>query len=855
MNPEDSKLGDPKPEQISSAKPRTNAKSFWALYRKELGTMFNSAIAYVFIIVFLLISSLLATQFIFESMRAEMRYYFWLMPIILPIFISAVTMRTWAEEKRQGTIELLMTLPVSLWSLVFSKYLACLTFFLVALIASVGIPTMLLLVWKADPGPVFTGYIGVAAMGAFFIAMGMYISAHTRDQIVAFILSLVACFLFVLIGLPFINEWLCGLIGGGVLCALFIAMGLYALVIGRDTIGGVIQLLLGCAVLGFMGLSFFTEGFSSWIKGTGNFLRTQVAVQEHLEPFEKGILSLSDMIYFAAISGLFICINMFALASYVNVKDQERYSLAGMLIILICVFTALNANESRIGRIDLTEGKVHTVSDSSKRILSRLAGPVYVTYYVTNAEKIPREWKQLERDVTDLLRELSVASPNFHYKIEDAAESQSKLREKGIEAQPVGSGNREEAHLNLVTSAIEINYHNKPEEVIHWISPAELPSLEYEVLSRIHRLTIERKPKIALFSKIEDVNPFMMQMGRGPKDEYRDVTSIFTQQGYDIVRTKITAAENIPSDADALVVLGPDKINDRQLYEINKFIRSGRPAFIAVQNYSLDYGSFRTTQTVPIIKAEHQLDILLNTWGVNAEKSVLMDAEFIQERLPMDTIIGGKNINTDTAIMNGLRGLIYTWGSHLKLDQEKLKINSLKHKIMVTSGDSSWSVPMTYGRIAIKDMTADLAKPMGNQPLVILMEGTFPDAFAGKPVPPWPQAGPPDLKPLNKAEPTRVIITGCSQMFTNGWLGPSDKANGSFILNSLDLLTHAEDVANIRTKQAGAKLLGSVSPKDGLLYRLVMIAMMPLLIIIAGIIKLIIRRTGRQSYQKEFSRS
>ena len=180
--------------------------NFTTIFQRELAAYFNAAIAYIFIIVFVLLNGgLYMTQF-FLYAKADMRPFFATLPFVLCVFLPAVTMRLWAEEKRGNTLELLLTFPVPTHTLVIGKFLAGFIFYLTALVSTFSIPLMLKVIGKPDMGIIASGYIGAALTGAFFLALGIFISGLCRDQIVAFILSMIICFGLYLTGTEFLSA-------------------------------------------------------------------------------------------------------------------------------------------------------------------------------------------------------------------------------------------------------------------------------------------------------------------------------------------------------------------------------------------------------------------------------------------------------------------------------------------------------------------------------------------------------------------------------------------------------------------------------------------------------------------------
>jgi ABC-2 type transport system permease protein len=169
---------------------------------KELKSYFVSPIAYIFIIVYLALTNFLFFQTFFINNQAEMRSYFELLPYIFLIFIPAITMRTWAEEKRNKTFELLLTLPLRDMQIVAGKFLAALGFLKITLFCSLTVPITVAFLGNPDIGVIVGGYIGAILLGAAYISIGMWVSSLTENQIVALIGGVVVILLLLLIGHP-----------------------------------------------------------------------------------------------------------------------------------------------------------------------------------------------------------------------------------------------------------------------------------------------------------------------------------------------------------------------------------------------------------------------------------------------------------------------------------------------------------------------------------------------------------------------------------------------------------------------------------------------------------------------------
>ena len=169
------------------------------IFRKEFNAYFISPIAYIVIAIFLLITGwfFFATFFIFN--QANLRTFYTLLPLVFAFVIPAITMRLISEEINVGSDEILLTLPVTLQDVILAKCLASLALVGAMLIPTVAYPLTVSLMGQLDWGPVVGGYVGAIFLGAAFSAIGLFASALTRNQIIAFIIGLAICFMLALI--------------------------------------------------------------------------------------------------------------------------------------------------------------------------------------------------------------------------------------------------------------------------------------------------------------------------------------------------------------------------------------------------------------------------------------------------------------------------------------------------------------------------------------------------------------------------------------------------------------------------------------------------------------------------------
>jgi len=226
------------------------------LARKELVTLFNAPATYVIFVVFLLISGWLFVAPLFQLDQSTLNTFLQPLPLIFTFLIPALTMRSFAEEFRGGTIEYLATLPIRDYEIVLAKYLAAMGLVGALMFFTFLFPLALFLVGRPDIGQMIGGYVAVIGLSSLFVSIGLWSSSLTRNQVVAFIMAFFVCFLFFLLGR--IADFLPGI------------------------------------------LSSFVRGW---------------AVEAHFEPLARGVLDSRDLIYWASSTVFFLAASLMVLHS------------------------------------------------------------------------------------------------------------------------------------------------------------------------------------------------------------------------------------------------------------------------------------------------------------------------------------------------------------------------------------------------------------------------------------------------------------------------------------------------------------------------------------------------------------
>jgi ABC-type transport system involved in multi-copper enzyme maturation permease subunit/ABC-type uncharacterized transport system involved in gliding motility auxiliary subunit len=826
-------------------------RNLWTIFWRELAAYYASAIGYIFMMVFLILSvGLFITPF-FTVLSADMRAFFVTLPIILCIFLPAVTMRLWAEERKQNTWEMLLTFPMRPHELVLGKFAASLVFFLSALAGSLTIPLMLAWLGNPDPGPIIGAYLGTVLLGAFFLALGLFVSGLCQDQIVAFVVTLLACFAIFLLGTEFISTYIDG----------------------------------------------------AW-PGLGTFLAAVVGMTQHYTTFARGVLVIGDVLYFLIWTAVFLFLN--GLFLEIRSRPAARRAFLGAVVLSLGIGLAINwlLAGQRLGRFDLTQDRIYTLSQASTRILRNLAAPVHVKLYITPSEKMPTEMRYLERDILDKLREMQLASGGkllpraVHMEATNVIQPagapaeasgdkeeaiEKRLLDKGVRPFSVQALREDEVVNKLVYSAIGVAYKDKDEEILPRVLPDDLETLEYRLVNTVYKLSRDSQPVVALIAPRDPLNipPYMrqlyMQMGRPlpqAEDPYAALERLLRLEKYDVRRVDLSEHSKLPPEATTLLVVNPRDLSDRQRWELNRALYEGKSVLLAVQKYRWNYNVVRNAVSIAKQDEKPEVDPWLSHYGVTINPGILMDVNHqsltirsadnplaallgsgVTLNLPLHMVLTQETMNREVSITSHLSPVFYLWGSALTLQPEVLKQHQLGTTVLLSSSPQAWTVSGEAQLTA-----ANLQPPASGRqqyPLAVLMRGQFPDAYTGKDRPAWPQAPvtpgmpsppppaeePPPAEP--KPAPGKLLVIGNAQMFHRNFLAGG---NLDLFLNSVDALTLGDDIINVRSKKQIDRTISKPSAAARQFWKFVNLGLVNLLIAAIGVSSAVVRRRARAAY-------
>jgi ABC-2 type transport system permease protein len=384
----------------------------WTVAKKELRGYFNSAVALIFLFTFLFFTlfTFFWVEKFFARGIADLRPMFDTLPLLLIFLVAALSMRLWSEERKTGTLEVLLTLPVPRVQLVLGKFVAGLLLVGLALLLTFGLPLTVSAMGNLDWGPVFGGYLAALLLAAAYLAIGMCVSATTDNQLVALIVTFAVCALTYLPG----TSWVADLLGAGV----------------------------------------------------GDVLR-RLGMGSRFASVARGVLDLRDLVYYASVVVVFLGVNVVILGMRTWSRGARaaprRRNALGAVALAALNAVLLNIWLTPLGRarIDLTEGSDYSLSPATERLLAGLEEPLLIRGYFS--EKTHPKLAPLVPQIRDLLEEYRIAgSGKVRVELVDPGEDEAAQREAkerfDIEPMPLRFASRIEKSVINAYFSIAVSY-------------------------------------------------------------------------------------------------------------------------------------------------------------------------------------------------------------------------------------------------------------------------------------------------------------------------------------------------------------------------------------------------------------
>lgn len=542
---------------------------------------FGSLVGYLAIVIFLLVSGLFLWVFpgiynIPESGYASLEPFFNLAPWLYLFLIPAITMKLFSEERRTGTIELLLTRPLSDFQIVFAKFLAAFTLAVFTLV-----PTLIYFysVWQLgnpvgsiDTGSTWGAYFGLFFLTAIYVSIGLFASSTTDNQIVAFILAMALSFVF-FAGFEFIGE---------------------------------------------AGVPYFLEKIFTWL-----------SISEHFSSVSRGVIDIGDTLYFLGVTLVFLVLTMISIRK-VRISGQKLGRIAmvaGLFLVLTFVFS-----ESLRIRLDLTSDKRYTMTRAAREVAKTIQKPVTVELFL--AGELQPGFRKLQQEITGKIRDLDRYSNSpVRVIVKDPYEETSasnrnqyfeELAGKGVLPTDVRQRTEQGTITRLIFPGAIIHMDGKA-EAVNFLKhnpgfSAEVnlnhsvESIEFELVSALKRLSATHKPNLAFLQGHDELNPYEVRDLAETASTIFNVSFIVTEELESIERP------------DILVIADPElPFSEKDKFIIDQAFMSGSRLIWLIDPVQVSLDSLSMGMTTLAFPRDLNINDLLFNYGARVNTDLLQD--------------------------------------------------------------------------------------------------------------------------------------------------------------------------------------------------------------------------------------
>ena len=503
-----------------------------AVFRRDFGAYFGSPTGYVFITIFIVVSAALAfdSDAFFANNLADLSalnaVFIWL-PIF---FIPAIAMGAWAEERKLGTEELLLTLPLRDVEVVLGKYLATLGVYTISLIFALCNTLVLAYLGDPDWGLLFANYLGYWFVGAALLPLALAASSLTSNMTVAFILGTVFC-----------------------ACAMFI--------------GAVADVIPGLD--------------SRAIRDLG--------VQSHFENFVLGVISLPDVVYFVLVAAVFLYVNMILIGRrhWSGGKDGPKmwahYLVRGVAVVVVALaLSVLAVNWVASARADTTSEGLNSLSPETAKLIADLPGdkPVYVRAFLSPDP--PESYVRTRQDVVRILRQIdAIGGARILVSIQETvpySETALEASERfDITAAPVSE--IKEGRMESAEIYMGLAFTCGPRQRVIKFLPNFLP-VEYELVSAIRTVARAKRRTIGVLNTDVKVYGGFDFTSMPPRQNPAWPIIEELKKQYDVVQAQPNA--DIDPNIDVLIAALPSTLTQPEMDHLMDYIKSGRPCLLLI---------------------------------------------------------------------------------------------------------------------------------------------------------------------------------------------------------------------------------------------------------------------------------
>ena len=553
----------------------------FALLHKEISSFFSSLTGYLVIMVFLVANSLILWVFggefnIFDNGYASLDGLFYWAPLVFLILVPAITMRLFSEERRNGTMELLLTLPLPGMRIILAKYLASLLLVILSLLPTLVYYISVYLLGSPagnlDSGGIWGSYMGLIFLGAAYAAIGIFISSLTDNQIISFIGTILLCFL--------------------------LSTG--------------IEQLTRTGLFG---------GFSHAVM--------KVGIMEHYISIRRGVVDTRDLVYFISVSAVFLLLTRSSLLRW---RSRPLYHLAVNLVIIVLINLL---SSSMYQRFDLTSEKRYTMAPVTRDVLRKLKEPAYIRVYLDG--ELPMGFMRFRNAIRETLDEFRVyAGGNLQYEFIDPAGDPdpakqrkvfNRLVELGLQPTNAKVEKKDGSSMEkIVFPGVIISYRGidvpvnllknhmgrTGDENLH----NSIQSLEYEFTIMLRNLSSDTIEKVAFLE------------GHGELDEYQvgDMMRSLSRF-YQVDRGEVEGQSGILDSYAALIIAGPiSPFTEEDKFVIDQYIMQGGKVLWLLDPVRVSMDSIIAGSTVAFYSPVN-LDDQLFRYGVRINPNLVQDIQ------------------------------------------------------------------------------------------------------------------------------------------------------------------------------------------------------------------------------------
>ncbi len=755
-----------------------------ALLKKELASFFSSQIAYISIGTFLLISGILLWIFpdysILVAGYASLQTFFELAPYLFLFLIPAISMRSLAEERKDGTDELLLTQPLSVFEIIGAKYLA------VGIVSLLSLLPTLFYVFSIvqlgaekgnlDYGATFGAYFGLFFIAATWAAIGIFASSITKNQVTAFLLTALLAFCLFL-GFDLISTW------------------------------------------------SFLDPLASFLQDLG--------MQNHYQSMSRGVLLSNDVFYFLDLILAFLLLASYQLDKrlLLAVKSDKKFKVFILIYILLHLLSSI-----RPLRCDLTAEKRYTLSETSITTLRRLQSPLHVNIYLSG--ELPPGFRQLSQASRDLLKDLhgeaeqpisvSFINPDEGNAVE-REKNLEQLYEQGIQPTNLSVKTEDGITQKLIFPKAQLEYQGK-KIVVDLLqsrmgaSPASvlnqsIENLEYAFISAIHQLLRSEKPRIGFTEGHGELNDV----------ELSDAMSSL-EAGFTVGRVNLQQISRAGlSQISVLVIPKPLKaFSELEKFKLDHFIRQGGRLLMAIDQSNANLDSLRESGTQFAIANKLNLDDLLFKYGLRLNYHLLADMNCAQIPMNVGDFGGAAQVqllpwlfypvimpNTQHPMVKNLEGIRTEFAGSI----DTLGVKGIKKTILLSS--SPYSKTIDLPAIVSLQMLEQSPEPASfkgaSKPFAVLLEGKFNSVFKNRPL---PEGLGPDFRLDAGTKPGKLLIVADGDLLKNqqdqdgapyplGYDRFTQQVYGNkaFLLNAVDYLLNDAELIALRNKEFKLRML------------------------------------------------